>query len=541
MQREIDSFHILPHTETEKETPFPLIDDILLTILTYIAYDSSSDSVHVLSLARVSKQWLRVTLSLSHLEITSRLFSDCFSPFDISKYKWLISLKISSRIEYTRQFEGIRTNHVDTLHFTDILSKLRRTPPLDSNIKTLYLDDNCFIHVTHIAYYFRALESLIVQSARHLSINDMGTLGLKYIRFAKDSKDYEPFQFKNINVLNGVDLIEDDFNLITRYDGRTNGRTGRSIIHFKLLDSSHHSVECYLKNGKYDGFAIWNISRVDSRSCYKGEINDILSRHGKGTTTEISSKGIIRILKGHYVNGEFIRGTMISANEYLYEGEFVNGKYQGEGILTHLKRGCWTIRGQFKEGRANGEVLLTKSSGSTYKGGMKDGLRHGYGKFTNSKGTDVYLGEFDNDHFHGRGTYTLCNKIVVDASWEKSHARGELKITLLDKHTFFKGCASHKKINGKGTWVLCTPEEEENEIVLCDGIFKDNVFMSGYFLSSDRNTVFMGSFDEKDEFKGSIYYKKVDNNDDNTTTTTTTIDLLKERRQYMITVDNLIQ
>jgi hypothetical protein len=533
MQREIDSFPLQLAKETPEVTQFGFIDDILLTILTYIAYSSSS-SRHVLLFAHVSKQWRRVTLLLPHLELTSSLFIDWHSPFDISIYKSLVSLKISSRKEDAETDR--KKGHVGKIHFNDILSTLKKTRTT-CNIKTLYLDDNGYIRCQHLMYYFRGLESLIVQSASKVPIKDMALLnGLKHIRFVTGSKHFIPFQTEFIRLLDHVELIEDDFNLMTQCrSSRNYGRTGRYILHFQN-DRYDSRVEGYLKNGVFVGFVEMICSRhgVDLFR-YKGEINERFQRHGKGIFTEIGKiKEHVRHYDGEFVNNQVVKG-ILHGNETRYEGEFLNSKYHGEGVLHHIKRG-WTVRGQFKEGKPNGKVVVNDTDGSTYEGTMKDGARHGYGKFTNSLGTVTYTGEFVDHLHHGKGTLRIGDEIVIDALWDKSQMRGELTITLLKANTFFKGHINENKVNGKGTWVLCNKEEGDVAgIVLCDGVFKDNVFMSGYFLTSDRNTVVMGSFDENDEFKGSMFKKVAnddDDDDDDDDNTMTNINLSKERHQY---------
>ncbi len=82
-------------------------------------------------------------------------------------------------------------------------------------------------------------------------------------------------------------------------------------------------------------------------------------------------------VSGNCVNGI---GKMVYANGDIYEGDFVNGKKQGQGTFT------------FKNGQA-------------YFGRFFDNLRNGKGKFTFSDGS-IYEGSFANDNFIGHGTYT---------------------------------------------------------------------------------------------------------------------------------------
>ena len=56
----------------------------------------------------------------------------------------------------------------------------------------------------------------------------------------------------------------------------------------------------------------------------------------------------------------------------MYNGEIVNGLPCGKGVLYY-------------------------GDGHMYEGELKDGLRHGYGKYTTP--TDVWEGEWANDKF----------------------------------------------------------------------------------------------------------------------------------------------
>ncbi len=83
-----------------------------------------------------------------------------------------------------------------------------------------------------------------------------------------------------------------------------------------------------------------------------------------------------RCVSGNCVNG---KGKKEYANGNTYEGDFVNGKRQGQGTFTY----------------ANGQI---------YIGQFSDDLRNGKGKFTFSDGS-IYEGSFVKDNFIGHGTY----------------------------------------------------------------------------------------------------------------------------------------
>ena len=79
----------------------------------------------------------------------------------------------------------------------------------------------------------------------------------------------------------------------------------------------------------------------------------------------------------------------------LYEGEFKNGNFHGQGTLTH-------------------------SNGSIYKGDFKDHYKTGYGVYFIKSGEwygDKYEGQFKDGNFHGKGTYTHKNGTVYKGEY----------------------------------------------------------------------------------------------------------------------------
>ena len=69
----------------------------------------------------------------------------------------------------------------------------------------------------------------------------------------------------------------------------------------------------------------------------------------------------------------------------MYWGNFVNGKFDGEGILMYP---------------ANDVHKRVK-----YQGHWKAGQREGYGKLRFGSGAE-YIGDFKHDQCHGQGTVT---------------------------------------------------------------------------------------------------------------------------------------
>ena len=68
-----------------------------------------------------------------------------------------------------------------------------------------------------------------------------------------------------------------------------------------------------------------------------------------------------------------------------YEGQFVNGRFNGIGIL--IRPDGATYKGQFSDNKFNGSGILILNGGARYVGGFKDGFYHGEGNLTLPDGT----------------------------------------------------------------------------------------------------------------------------------------------------------
>lgn len=92
----------------------------------------------------------------------------------------------------------------------------------------------------------------------------------------------------------------------------------------------------------------------DQKGRYRGDINPVSKlRNGTGTYT--------------YTNPFF-----------QYQGEWVNGKKHGQGVLI-MKDGSKFV-GEFKDGEICGQGTKTYECGMCYTGGWLNGERHGQGE-----------------------------------------------------------------------------------------------------------------------------------------------------------------
>lgn len=78
---------------------------------------------------------------------------------------------------------------------------------------------------------------------------------------------------------------------------------------------------------------------------------------------------------------------------FTYEGQFSNGKFEGEGSLKFANG--TEIRGNFTKNLPNGTVEIRYSDGSTYKGDLLNGQKSGRGVFEGPN--ESYEGEFSEN------------------------------------------------------------------------------------------------------------------------------------------------
>ena len=139
--------------------------------------------------------------------------------------------------------------------------------------------------------------------------------------------------------------------------------------------------EFYVGNFKKGKIAIYY---SDGKLKYEGDILDG-KYEGKGT---------------YYYNDE---------GQNRYEGEWKKGFKHGKGILYYdheAKR--IKYEGNFSNGKFEGKGIYYWNDGTYYIGDFVNGLKQGYGTYYKNGGKIKYEGGFVNDKFEGNGIY-YCN------------------------------------------------------------------------------------------------------------------------------------
>ncbi|WOL20025.1 hypothetical protein Cni_G28827 [Canna indica] len=173
----------------------------------------------------------------------------------------------------------------------------------------------------------------------------------------------------------------------------------------------------------------------------------------------IVREGIEFYSNGDFYEGEFHKGRCNGSGVYnffakgRYEGDWVDGKYDGYGIESWARgsryRGQYrrglrhgfgvykfysgdSYAGEWMAGQSHGVGLQTCSDGSSYVGEFKCGVKHGLGYYHFRNG-DKYAGEYFGDKIHGFGVYHFANGHRYEGSWHEGKKQG------LGMYTFRSG------------------------------------------------------------------------------------------------------
>ena len=147
--------------------------------------------------------------------------------------------------------------------------------------------------------------------------------------------------------------------------------------------------------------------------------------------------------------GKFpLKGILISSNGDYYDGEFVNGKKEGEGKLIYSNGNRY--EGTFLGGFPNGKGKIIQTDNDIYEGEWKNGKINGQGIRLHSNG-DKYVGNHLNDVRSGKGLYLFKNGDVYNGNWVNGKANGKGVLKFRNGDTY-DGEFKDNCICGKGTF-----------------------------------------------------------------------------------------
>jgi hypothetical protein len=181
----------------------------------------------------------------------------------------------------------------------------------------------------------------------------------------------------------------------------------------------------------------------------------------------ISDAGDGKCISGDCVNGQGIMAFYVNGDKY--EGEWKNGKPDGNGILTFKNGDMYS--GDWKNGKADGAGRLHfyENGGNIIQGGeWKNGKLNGKGaEMYNGKGVKMYEGyeyegEWKENHKEGQGTISYVNGVKYKGEWKKDKPNGQGTM-IYENGNKYEGELRNGKPNGQGTMTYKNGSKYEGE------------------------------------------------------------------------------
>lgn len=240
-------------------------------------------------------------------------------------------------------------------------------------------------------------------------------------------------------------------------------------------------------------------SNKDTSFFYKGSCQST-GYHGKGELHFSNGTTLI----GEFRNGRFVRGCCVAPDGFaVHQGEFaeIDGVTVAHGYGTGYERNGEAYTGTFEKNQRVGPFLYHYTNSSwfrhgdatsventyrltdktTYVGAFLDSHPHGFGKITYpdqtfyeghhhkgrkqgkgtrvfDRGTQHYVGMFDDNRFHGPGVLTQWVRpksktntdpveIVYEGTWDRGLKHGKFKYSkdgVTRQHTYDQNVRVHK-------------------------------------------------------------------------------------------------
>jgi len=191
---------------------------------------------------------------------------------------------------------------------------------------------------------------------------------------------------------------------------------------------------------------------------YSGEWSNGVM-HGKGIYTwidgtiydgdfdknEMTGKGTYTWSDGSTYVGDVVRGirhgtgTMqLTAVPSVYEGQWENGKRNGQGVIYYNEDKSSKYAGGWLKGKRSGKGIIIYASGNVYEGEWENDKKNGSGKMVWNSLSEVYDGTWKDDKPDGKGEHVwigtsdafalterqMCNRYVGEFQNGLRHGNG---------------------------------------------------------------------------------------------------------------------
>ncbi|XP_012277833.1 MORN repeat-containing protein 3-like [Orussus abietinus] len=136
------------------------------------------------------------------------------------------------------------------------------------------------------------------------------------------------------------------------------------------------------------------------------------------------------------------KGTQLTRNNWLYEGDWSNGRRNGFGVLSKVSKigEIWKFySGDWVVGKKQGFGRYWYPDGSFYEGNFLQNKRHGFGRQWNRDG-GFYQGTWKDDLNHGNGIFIQANGNRYEGEFLGGKKDGRGIFYHLDSGQMQEGC-----------------------------------------------------------------------------------------------------
>ncbi len=221
---------------------------------------------------------------------------------------------------------------------------------------------------------------------------------------------------------------------------------------------------------------------------------------------QLMNPGEISYCDGYHFKGER------KDNGLTTIGTWDEEKLTGKGILTHrcLNKNSartYTADGNWVSGKLNGYAEVQYCNGSIYKGEWKEGRENGFGEKTWYSGNKKYSGEWVNGERTGKGVYTdscgvnsSIKQYKMDGNWISGKLNGYAEAYWCTGDSY-KGEWQDDKYHGTGTYHSLG--SIYSFIGSFTGQFTNGVFPDKGVIIYDDGNRYTGSLNSKGQRNGS--------------------------------------
>ncbi|XP_038677637.1 MORN repeat-containing protein 1-like [Scyliorhinus canicula] len=181
--------------------------------------------------------------------------------------------------------------------------------------------------------------------------------------------------------------------------------------------------------------------------------------------------------------GEWKKGKKHGIGKFLmkdgsyYEGEFLNGEIEGNGVRYWAASGN-EYCGQFSQGEIHGYGVMKYFNGARYEGEFHYGARTGHGAMIDNEG-QVYRGSFHSNKRQGEGELFYQNGDHYQGDWVLDRRQGHGILQYADS-SYYEGQWRNDLFNGQGSMIHCS------------GVTYDGMWINGHPATEATKLVILG-------------------------------------------------